>query len=158
MIDPKVQLQILECLRAAFPNRVDTRSMNFSEHVPTNVRYLEEHGLVDAKWGGNFAVGNVKITARGMDHIADDGGLTAALGVVTIKLHPDTIKDLLIAQVDASHHPETVKSKLKAKIRELPAKGVDMVATEAVKLGLKHAPDAVHWLTNLLSQMGGPPA
>ena len=150
MPDRKIQRQILETLRTAYPKRVDTRSMTFSDTVGENLAYLEEHGLVDAKWSGNFAVANAKITARGIDFLSDDGGLSAILDTVVVKLHSDTIKELLISQVDGSDQPDNIKSQLKAKIRELPANAVSTIATEAVKIGLKHAPDAITWLTGLL--------
>ena len=95
MPDRKIQRQIFETLRTAYPKRVDTRSMTFSDTVGENLAYLEEHGLVDAKWAGNFAVANAKITARGIDFLSDDGGLSTILDTVTVKLHSDTIKELL---------------------------------------------------------------
>jgi predicted nucleotide-binding protein len=81
MPDRKIQLQILETLRAAYPNRVDSRTMTFSDSVGENLAYLEEHGLVDAKWAGNFAVANAKITARGIDFLSETRRTTSATPV-----------------------------------------------------------------------------
>jgi hypothetical protein len=61
--------------------------------------------------------GNVKITSRGIDFLADDGGLAAILGVVTVKLHEETLKALLEAGVDALPPPQTAKSTLKSHLQ-----------------------------------------
>src|SRR5439155_16102539 len=110
-VDRDVQRKILEALRDAYPQRKDTRTMEVGDpdlnELGANVAYLEEHGLVDAKWSGSMAVANVKITARGLDFLVDDGGLSAILGVVTIRLHEDTLKAILIDRVDASGEPDT---------------------------------------------------
>ena len=116
-----------------------------------NVAYLEEHGLVDAKWDGNRSVGKVQITAKGLDFLADDGGLSAILGVVTIRLHEDTLKAILIDRVDASGEPETVKSKIKEQIRALPAEGMKTITTELLKGLLARVPDALPLLQSLLA-------
>ena len=43
----------------------------------------------------------------------DDGGLSAILGVVTVKLHSDTIQALLNTKIDQADIPPEEKSKLK---------------------------------------------
>jgi hypothetical protein len=100
-LDQQVQQKILEALKGAYPQRVDSRGLNIDctiDELSANLRYLEEFGLIDAKWAGNFAVANVRITARGMDFLGG-GGLSAILDVVTVRLHEDTLKAILIERV-----------------------------------------------------------
>jgi hypothetical protein len=155
-INREIQRKILETLRAAYPRRVDTRSMADieAEEIAANISYLEEHGLVDAKWDGNRTVGNVKINSRGIDFLADDGGLAAILGVVTVKLHEETLKALLEAGVDALPQPETAKSTLKAQIRALPAEALKTITIELLKSSLGQLTNVQQWqhlLQTLLS-------
>ncbi len=153
-IDRDAQRKILEALRDVYPARNDMRTLQVgcSDHeLSANVRYLEEHGLIDAKWAGNFAVANLRISAKGLDFLTNDGGLSAILGVVTVRLHEDTLKALLVERVDASAEPDTVKSKIKEQIRALPAEGIKTITMELLKGLLARAPDALPLLQRLLA-------
>ena len=77
-----------------------------------NLRYLAEHGLVVCNDKDLSAT--VKITAKGIDFLADDGGLSAILGVVTVRLHSDTIQTLLDAKINEANIPLEEKSRLKS--------------------------------------------
>jgi hypothetical protein len=153
-IDRDAQRKILEALRDVYPARNDMRTLQVgcSDHeLSANVRYLEEQGLIDAKWAGNFAVANLRISAKGLDFLTNDGGLSAILGVVTVRLHEDTLKALLVERVDASAEPDTVKSKIKEQIRALPAEGIKTITMELLKGLLARAPDALPLLQRLLA-------
>lgn len=76
-----------------------------------NLRYLAEHGLVVCN--DNNLSATVKITAKGIDFLTDDGGLSAILGVVTVRLHSDTIQALLNAKINEANIPPEEKSRLK---------------------------------------------
>ena len=54
------------------------------------------------KLGGKITWGGARITAKGIDFLEDDGGLSAILGVVTVKLHADTLREMLAKKIDAS--------------------------------------------------------
>ena len=77
-----------------------------------NLQYLAEHGLV-VFGDKTFITAIVKITAKGIDFLMDDGGLSAILGVVTVKLHSDTIQALLDAKINEANIPPEEKSRLK---------------------------------------------
>jgi hypothetical protein len=155
-LDRNIQREILTMLRNAYPDRVDSRSItSYSiEIVAKNMAYLEEHGLVEAAWPGKrpsavqpcFA----KLTARGLDFLADDGGLSAVLGVVVVQLHEDTLKKLLIDQVDAANESEPVKTKLKEQIRALTAEGIKTVVVESVKASIAQIPNLATFLQSVL--------
>ena len=90
------------------------------------------------------------ITAAGRDSLEQDGGLTAILSVVTVKLHADTIRNLLAAKIDASDLPEEKKSRIKAAISKLSGTAPTAVTGDLAKVGLEHGPDAVHWIERLV--------
>ena len=79
--------------------------------LSANLRYLAEHGLVVCNDKNLSAT--VKITAKGIDFLTDDGGLSAILGVVTVRLHSDTIQALLDAKINEANIPPEEKSRLK---------------------------------------------
>ena len=77
-----------------------------------NLQYLAEHGLVVFDHE-TLITATVKITAKGIDFLMDDGGFSAILGVVTVKLHSDTIQALLDAKINEANIPPEEKSRLK---------------------------------------------
>ena len=75
-----------------------------------------------------------------------DGGLSAILGVVTVKLHADTVRDLIAAKIHVAPIPAEEKSTLKTRLAGLSEAGLRAAASDLVKQGLDHLPDAIHWL------------
>lgn len=156
MVDRAEQRKLLERMRDAHPFGIsfeppgdEISKMN----LLSTLVYLEEHGLCrgGAHVGNNtsYAFTASKITAAGIDFLADDGGLSAILGVVTVKLHADTIRDLMAAKIDESNLPVEEKSALKRHLAGLSETALKVAATDLVKLGLDHLPDAIHWLRTL---------
>ncbi|RZZ90625.1 hypothetical protein [Pseudoxanthomonas winnipegensis] len=113
------------------------------------VLYLQGHGLVTAltkEFDGEVHLGWVQITHQGRDYIDSTGGLGAELGVVTVRLHEDTIRQLLISQVRGSDADDTVKGKLVDQLKALPAEGVSKLAERALEQSLRYMPDVIRWL------------
>lgn len=104
-----------------------------------NLQYLAEHGLV-VFGDKTFITATVKITAKGIDFLMDDGGLSAILGVVTVKLHSDTIQALLNTKIDQADIPPEEKSKLKVilskmgdvALAKLTEKAIDAVTSPQI--------------------------
>jgi hypothetical protein len=115
-----------------------------------NLKYLHDNGLCDARMtrslDGFWGWGGAAITTRGLDYLKEDGGLTAQLGVVTVKLDADSIKALICTQVDAAEGDASKKDGIKHAVRALPAEGLKVLTGELVKSGLKNTPDLLHWL------------
>ncbi len=80
-IDRALQRQILEFLEERYPNSVDTALLpcTAAADCQANLHYLHEHRLVEGSslrdQGPDFIM--VRITARGLDFLADDGGVEA---------------------------------------------------------------------------------
>ncbi|GAA4419878.1 hypothetical protein [Acidovorax lacteus] len=119
-----------------------------------NLVYLEEHDLLrlfkSELMSGDVVVGSVQATAKGMDFLEEDGGLSAILGVVTVKLHDETIKDLLALKIQESDLPPTEKQRWLDQLRELPAETTKHLVLKLVDLGLEKAPDALSAIGRLL--------
>ena len=94
-----------------------------------NLRYLAEHGLVVCNDKDLSAT--VKITAKGIDFLSDDGGLSAILGVVTVKLHSDTIQ-ALIAKIDQAEISDSEKSWLKKELGKIKDTALSTFTANAI--------------------------
>lgn len=120
-----------------------------------NVKYLSEHELLSSTWsrplGGLQQVTSASITAKGLDFLQDDGGLSAILGVMTVRLHDDTVRQLLIAKVRDSDADQSVKDQMIDAIKALPAAALTSLAKKAMDAGLHNLPAAIQPLREWLS-------
>lgn len=164
MLNRELQKELLEILRSEFPDPFISPCEIFGEDLEKeaefNLHYLQEHGLVRLELSNSKQVGTLtypifcaSITGKGIDFLENDGGLTAILGVVTIKFHQDTLSELeTMIQLDKTL-PEAEKVTLLQKLRSLPEEGAKTLVQELVKAGLQKAPDgwntAIHYLNNI---------
>ncbi len=113
-------------------------------------RYLQDHQMVTFLKNNTGDVetpfNQIAITTRGIDYISETGGLSAELSVVTIRLHEDTLRELLIAKAQQSDGDETVKGKLVDQLKSLPAEAVLRLSEKALDAALRGWPDALQWL------------
>lgn len=150
MIDRVKQLEYLKRLAAEYPAQVDVQRWDEPKARSANLWYLAQHDLIDIQpsqemqspWNVILA----KINARGLDFLADDGGLSAVLGVVTVKLHADTIRDLIAEKLAASDMPAEQKSTLLNRLRSLGGEALKELTKELVKRGIDASPAGYDWL------------
>ena len=156
LLNREYQRRLLIELAAHYPSSVaaDFLEQQAPGSVRVNVSYLHEHGLVRGKWYGSLDQGNMlveaTVTAKGMDFLADDGGLGAILGVVTIRVHEDTIKDLVAAKIEATDLSPEKKQAFMYKLRELPADATKHLALKLVDAGLANWQKAFPLLQGVL--------
>jgi hypothetical protein len=169
-IDRAIQLEILQAAAASYPDETDVQVFEhlLESHGTTtmaaNLKYLESHGLISGGlvggMGGNYSFGCPEITKDGIDFLADDGGLTAILNVVTIKIHEDSLRALLLQRAESlpDAAPEE-RSALSEAIRSLPARSIQTVADKLIGLGVEHLPNATHalhtWITQAIASTPG---
>lgn len=124
------------------------------EKVLANLIYLKEHGLIDPSL--NMAIDRQyyysggKITAKGNDFMLGDGGLSAIFGIVTIRLHDDTVRSLIEMRVMESDLAPPDKQKLIDQLRSLPVETIKHVVLKLVDLGLEKGPQAIESIKNWL--------
>lgn len=146
MLDYSLIRTILERLQEAYPGRVDGlyKLGDDEDKAIRHLAYLEQHRLIDItitqdKRGG-YRISRGTITARGIDFLQADGGLSA-LAAPTIRIAPES----LITVIDAALAERNVS----AEERCLIQKGLGVAGPEAVKAcvqrlieaGIAHAPD-----------------
>ena len=105
-----------------------------------NMHYLAGHGLIELKVPNHDRVPAATITSRGLDYLENDGGLSAILGVVVVRLDEDTLKALLLEKLEEADEPESVKEKVRSVLIGLLAKAVDQAATHMIEKGTRW-----HW-------------
>jgi len=155
-IDRSLQRSLLCWMREAYPSMLRAIPNRICENDKTlyfNLFYLQEHGLCETltsqSTDGHISWGGAKITAKGIDFLEDDGGLTSILGAVTIKLHADTIRSLLAAKIESSPLPPAEKSTLRKTLAGLSDTALQTGTTDLVQLGLQHIPSIGEWLRTL---------
>jgi hypothetical protein len=146
--------KILDVLSGSYPGRLGFVELQSATGVPskdldTDLHYLAGHGLIDVTlWQAqndpcrDWTVRHTKITESGLDFIMDDGGLSAILGVVTVKLHEETIRALLLSSIESQKAPEAEKSALREAIKKAPTTAFNEVVKSLVGVALRDAPSA----------------
>jgi hypothetical protein len=162
LIDRALQNQILERLSNSYPMPEDMQKWTAEEpKLTANLHYLHEYRLIDGvvtqSFGGGKAFINARITAAGLDFLAADGGLSAILGVVTIKLHEDTLLRLIEAKVMASNMSPADKATFMDSIRALPGESIKHLTEKLIDAGLENwqvAFDAIQTFLSSPPQLG----
>ena len=156
LLDRNHQRQLLQMMADSYPQPVDGGTLMGGEFNKSNVNiaYLHEYGLVEGTWYGTLDRGNMlaqaNITAKGMDFLAEDGGLGAILGVVTIKLHDNTLKAIIEAKVLSADLPEHDKQRYLDQLRELPGETTKHLVLRLVDAGLDNWQKALPLLQSML--------
>ncbi|WP_027484701.1 hypothetical protein [Rhodanobacter sp. OR87] len=152
----ELQLALLTQLRETYPKSMHTELFlhRNEKDVLAQLAYLADHGLVNCKLqtylSGEMLPSPATITARGIDFLADDGGLSAILGVVTIKLHEDTLKDLIAAKIQQADLPPHDKKRWTDALQALPAETTKHLVLKLLDMGLSHGHEAMHALGTML--------
>lgn len=152
-LDRDLQRRILAELRNLYPMTCNPNDL-FADveprHLMANLCYLAGHHLIalpTREIAGTMPHAYLAgITCKGLDFLADDGGLSAVLGVVTVRMHDETIKTLIQTYLDASDADPGVKAQLTEMIRSLPAAATKEVELAAIQQGLRSLPDLAQWL------------
>ncbi|MBD1600887.1 hypothetical protein [Pseudomonas typographi] len=164
-LDRRLQKRILEAAAEAYPFPaphglyIELGAAETKERVDANLFYLAEHGLIRKcieLTSDGFALptsNGIQCTKSGMDFLADDGGLSAVLGVVTIKIHEDTLRELLERKIrDSDIQPEE-KNRLAQRLKGLSAEAIKHLTLKLLDEGVGHLPEAVALIGKYLHQL-----
>jgi len=148
------QRQILETLLQSYPASVDVQGWDYP-NLSAELKYLHEHNLAEVRFSQSISADApqpifAKLTARGVDFLQQDGGLSAILGVLTIKLHDDTIKEVIASRIMESDLPQPDKQRYIDALRELPAESTKHVVMKLLDMGLDHGATAISTIGKML--------
>ena len=106
----------------------------FAYHFIQNLLYLEQHGLIKIQdeSGIDTWMLLIQITHQGIDFLQQDGGLSAILDIVTIKLHNDTIHTLLHKKIDEAEISEKEKENLKKDLLKIKDSALNTLTENAI--------------------------
>ncbi|MDO0945940.1 hypothetical protein [Chromohalobacter israelensis] len=152
-----LMLEILERAAETNPDPCEMDSLNSDwgvSEVTATISYLVEHKLVTAigrkRVWGIHSYAEVTITAAGLDYISDDGGLTAELGVVTVRLEAETIRTMIAAHIEMAEGSRHEKTLLRKQLEALPEEGLRHLTKQLIDSGLRAAPQTIQWLQTLI--------
>lgn len=144
MLSREFQREFLERLAKIYPARSASIYSTKVDHlVAANIAYLIEHGLVSAPMrefqDTSIRIERPVITAKGLDFLAEDGGLSAILGVVTIRMDPGMIRALIEERLADEVPDQTARQHIIAALRKAPADTMSSVIQQLATAGLSSA-------------------
>ena len=142
-IDRDLQLEVLSFCRDAYPASAEFTQSAFWDHphIHANLIYLQEHQLIDGTLvNGNMEIWNPGITAKGLDFLEDDGGLSAILGAITVKLDPDDLRALIAARIEESDLPTEQKASLSHAMGTLSTQALGEMTKRLVNEAVDQSP------------------
>ena len=83
---------------------------------------------------------NPGITAKGLDFLEDDGGLSAILGAITVKLDPDDLRALIAARIEESDLPTEQKASLSHAMGTLSTQALGEMTKRLVNEAVDQSP------------------
>lgn len=149
ILDRKLQLELLEKMSSTYPdfynfNNEYCEGADAYHKVVANLYYLQQHNLIEERSTlRSNAMDGLKrlqihlptINQNGLDFLADDGGLSAILGVVTIKIDPEQYRQILITRVQESNLPSEQKHQVVSALQSLSYESIKHLSTKFVDLG-----------------------
>jgi hypothetical protein len=155
--DPKDLRALLTHFVAVYPRLMEIpevrRLDDNLDRLHARLTYLAELGLIEYEvneLSGREPLGDAKATHKAIDFLRPDGGLGAEVNGITIRLHAETLKTLIAAQIERAEPDQTQRQKLLRALRELPAESTRHLALKLVDLGLESGPAALRLLQTLL--------
>lgn len=127
------------------------------ERYIAHMVYMEQHGLVVAnlKRGSRsyLPVSPPELTARGLDFIRQDGGLSALIDKsnVNYQLH-DALLSEMLRQIQKSPDTDRDKEALTSQLRSLPAETIKHLYMKLLDQGVSTLPNVFQLIQTLLRQ------
>jgi|GEM_PF-2906060 len=153
----QTHLIVLEYLAKHGQQMVLTQDVNIGLNeadLAACLNYLQGHGMVTCGVIPVFSATRLpisaQITVKGIDYWREDGGLTAELSVITVKLHQDTLTALIAARVGQSDLADTEKSRLLKNLKALSKTGAEHLVKKWVDYACENSPTLIPWLQTVL--------
>ncbi|AWO39746.1 hypothetical protein ACW7C8_27660 [Klebsiella pneumoniae] len=146
--DRKLQREILQACVDSYPAAPLLEQFNLTEvaecaesniqKLLANINYLCEHGLIKNHssiiLNDHSILTRITATAKGIDFMLNDGGLSAILNVQTIKLHRDTVV-VLEDLIAISNMNDEQKEKAKSTLGEMSTEAIKTVVQAVTTAG-----------------------
>lgn len=168
LLNREIQLELLQKMASTYPAAYDflpelkELDDNGKNAIYANLFYLQSHKLLEpnsihlsigfgAPNNNHFTLNYTRLTEKGADFLADDGGLSAILGVVTVKFEADQLKQLLETKIMAAELPPADKHKLIDGLRSLSGESIKHLTMKIVDMGWDNLGGLVRIIQSSLS-------
>ena len=149
ILDRKLQLELLEKMSSSYPDYYDLdgeykHGSQEYKKVAANLYYLMQHNLVEPRsilssssTDGlkRLQFGAPTINQNGMDFLANDGGLSAILSTITIKIDTEQFRQILQTRINESNLPPDQKSQIISALQSLPSESIKLLSAKVLDLG-----------------------
>ncbi|MCK5592199.1 MAG: hypothetical protein KAI72_09620 [Candidatus Pacebacteria bacterium] len=151
-INRELQSKILVKMQAVYPELIEIQKEfeNFNDfELHANLFYLEEHNLIEASakrievFGAPCQIFTARITARGLDFIEDDGGLSAILNKITVSFDVENIKNLLSDKIFKLSIENNKKKTLIEKIKSMSSAAIQNICIKLIGKGIESVPEII---------------
>ena len=163
ILDRKLQLELLEKMSSTYPdfynfNHEYLEGTGGYAEVVANLYYLQQHNLIEERSTlRSNAMDGLKrlqihlptINQNGMDFLANDGGLSAILSTVTIKIDTEQFRQILLMKVSESNLPLDQKNQITSVLQELPAENIKHLSTKLLDLGWDNLGSLMQLIQNI---------
>ena len=140
--------------KAIISNTEDEKPFFSLAGYKSELFYLAGHNLIEIKHDhyldGDIVVYSAKITSQGIDFIKDDGGIAAILGTITVKIHGDSIKEIIIKKIESSDLDQTYKQRLISRLQMLPVDSIIPLTMNLVSSAACNLPELIQTLQKFL--------
>ncbi|MBF0415815.1 MAG: hypothetical protein HQL79_08620 [Magnetococcales bacterium] len=159
-LERALQLEILLHCRKSYPDiaPLDQQRQSDDPVYHGNIAYLCEHGLIECPTDDHGRIDLTmvfclaKITVQGLDFLEDDGGISAILKTVTVKLDPGDLRTLLSHKVENADLSGDVKKEMLKVIKALPAELLKKIAQEFLQSAVDYLPNALQIIQKYVFQ------
>ncbi|BEH14275.1 hypothetical protein [Marinobacter shengliensis] len=158
--DREFQREILRFVKESYPHPAFADALNQrfgGSELSAHLHYLDNHGLIEMNASRLCGpepmerLVSATITAKGIDYLEADGGLGAELGIVTVRLDTNQLREMLDKRIAESPGPESVKDRLRAKVLQMPEEALGQLSHRLFEILLGKAPDLIAHLRLLIS-------
>ncbi|RKG33016.1 hypothetical protein [Acinetobacter tianfuensis] len=157
ILDRQLQLEMLQKMSTTYPEFYNFREeykfgTDDYNKVVSNLYYLMQHDLIesrsimDSKSMSGLKKPQINlptINQNGLDFLADDGGLSAILSVITIKFETQTLKAILATKINQSDLPHENKKSMIDALEDLPAESIKHLTTKLLDECVDNLPAAI---------------
>lgn len=150
--------KILQILAEQSPYSVDLTSYSLCDQqtLARHLKFLAQEQLiiptnvVDEFSDGSVFIENCEITSKGWEFIKQDAGIRKEINTITVSLSEDTIKALLIQNIQQTDQPQDQKDRLINAIKDTPAEAWKSIVGQIVEQSLGYSPNIWSALSQLL--------
>jgi hypothetical protein len=161
LLDRAYQLALLQMGQRAYPGNIERHHMQDLQESTDkqrhqfNLVYLIEHGLmagqVTVNPNNSVTIKCPRLTKDGVDFLQADGGLSAILGVTTIRLHRSDLERLIEERIQLQPDLSPAdKTRFVDQLRSLPADATKQVTVELLTRGLDQLPNVLQYIRTFL--------